>query len=302
MEPVTRPCVRFRLPDGTLAELEHGDVIGRLWSAALPLDDPRISEAHCLLSLREATFWMLSLRRRLAVDGVPVTEVRLTPGLRVELADGLFLTVEELCLPERVLTLETRDLPPTVLPAVCSVRGLPRPAISGRYDPDAPCTIWSTGAGWRLRNRGEERDLTLGEQFEVEGVPFRIGSQALGTAGPDVTLVQGGVHAPLVIHADFDTVQLHREHEAPVVLNGVQARLVSELVAVSGPVHWSELARELWGRELSEAVLRKRFDITVLRTRARLREARVRADLIYADGKGNFQLMLRPGDRAEDRT
>ena len=47
-----RPAVHLRLPDGRTAVLGHGDLIGRLESAALPLADPRISEAHAMVSLR----------------------------------------------------------------------------------------------------------------------------------------------------------------------------------------------------------------------------------------------------------
>jgi pSer/pThr/pTyr-binding forkhead associated (FHA) protein len=77
-----RPHVRLTLPDGSVRELEHGDLIGRLWSAALVIDDPRISEAHALVSLREGGFWLLSLRRKIAVGGRPVSEVRLEPASR----------------------------------------------------------------------------------------------------------------------------------------------------------------------------------------------------------------------------
>ena len=62
-----RPHVRITMTDGSIRELEHGDLIGRLWSAALVIDDPRISEAHALVSLREGGFWLLSLRRKIAV-------------------------------------------------------------------------------------------------------------------------------------------------------------------------------------------------------------------------------------------
>jgi|GEM_PF-4421477 len=47
-----RAFVRFLLPDGSARELSHGDVIGRLASAELPLDDERLSEAHAMVRLR----------------------------------------------------------------------------------------------------------------------------------------------------------------------------------------------------------------------------------------------------------
>lgn len=297
-----KPCARLRLPDGTLAELEHGDVIGRLWSAALLLDHPSISEAHALLSLREGAFWLLSLRRRLAVDGVALSEVRLEPGLRVELAPDLALVVEELALPDSVPTLETERLPPTVLPSVCSVRALPRPHVVGRFDPDAPCVIWTTGDGWRMRLHGKDQPLHVGHSFQLDGETFRIGSTTLDAAGPGVTRVQGGVHAPLLLVASFDTVHLHREGEPTLTLTGVQARILSELVALGGPAHWRIVSDSIWPADTMEHSLRKRWDVALTRLRTRLREARVRTDLVRADGRGNFELVLRPEDRVEDRT
>jgi pSer/pThr/pTyr-binding forkhead associated (FHA) protein len=44
--------VRIRLPDGTERRVSPSDLVGRLETAALHLDDARISEAHALVSLR----------------------------------------------------------------------------------------------------------------------------------------------------------------------------------------------------------------------------------------------------------
>jgi pSer/pThr/pTyr-binding forkhead associated (FHA) protein len=46
--------VRLRLPDGSTTTLAPGDIIGRMASAALVLDDGRVSEAHAMVSLRGA--------------------------------------------------------------------------------------------------------------------------------------------------------------------------------------------------------------------------------------------------------
>ena len=80
------PTIVFRLPDGTTAALGHGDVIGRLESAALHLSDPRISEAHAMVSLRGGALKLVALRGRLVVDGAALRDVELVPGLVVQLA------------------------------------------------------------------------------------------------------------------------------------------------------------------------------------------------------------------------
>ena len=44
--------VTLRAPDGRIYQLSHGDLVGRIWSAALCLSDPQVSEAHAMVSLR----------------------------------------------------------------------------------------------------------------------------------------------------------------------------------------------------------------------------------------------------------
>jgi hypothetical protein len=297
---VNRAFVRFRLPDGTTAELAHGDLAGRLWSAALLLDDPRVSEAHAMVSLRGGEFWLLALRRRIAVDGRSVSEVRLEPGLAVELADRLVLRVEAVELPTEALAIEAPGLPRMVLPAVCSVHTRPRVQVSPRYEPDAPCRIWTTGDGWRLGLGGDVRALVAGTTWEIDGLAFRAVTMPL--AGSEATRVSGGVDPPLRIVASWDTVQVHRGDEAPLVLGGVQARIVSELATMGGPASWEVVAREVWPDEADPWALRKRWDVALVRLRARLRAGRVRTDLVHADGTGQFELVLRQGDALVDRT
>ena len=86
-----------------------------------------------------------------------------------------------------------------------------------------------------------------------------------------------------------------------VTFGGMAARLLTELVAFDGPVTWEVLARELWPDEPDRHALRRRLDVTVARLRARLRDERVRSDLLRADGSGCFQLVLYEGDSVEDR-
>jgi len=59
-----RAFVRLRCTDGSIAELTHGDLIGRLGTAALHFDDARISEAHAMISLRGQELKLLALRGR----------------------------------------------------------------------------------------------------------------------------------------------------------------------------------------------------------------------------------------------
>lgn len=297
-----RPTVTFRLPDGSHHTLEHGDLIGRVALAALPLDDPRISEAHAFVSLREGRFWLLALRRLVAVGGRPVAEARLDHGVQVELADGLSVTVEALCLPERVWVIEAAGLPRAMLPSVCSLAAVPRPQLVARVEPDAHTVVWASTVGWMVRQGGQDRLLADPDRFDVDGVAFTVRTVPLEAGGPGVTLMPGGVHAPLRVIAHYTTAQILRDGEPPLVLPGVQARIVSELIALAGPAPWAVVAREIWPDEPDDIALRKRWDVALARLRQRLRAERVRPNLVRASGDGLIELVLAPGDTVEDRT
>ncbi len=123
-----RAYVRFVLPDGTSRELSSGDMIGRLASAGLHLDDERLSEAHALVSLRGRELRLLALRGRFAVNQRPASDIVLRSGMEIEVARGLALGVEAVVLPDEVLALEGDGLARQVLAGVCSLHLRPAPA------------------------------------------------------------------------------------------------------------------------------------------------------------------------------
>lgn len=294
-----RACVRLRGPDDRWFELVPGDVIGRLASAAMPLDDARVSEAHAMISLREGELRLIALRGLFAVDGHPVSEVSLRPGLEILLAQDLAIEVVEVQLPPSVLGVEGPGLRRQILPGVGSVVAGPR-LVSG-FVPDAGAWIWSDGDGWRIRRGGgPPAALRAGDAIgvgELKAVEIPI-----GVAGQAATRRQGAVDAPLRIVARFDTVHLHREGAEVGLLSGLLARIVSELVALGGPVHWSTLAAQLWPKEPDPDVVRSRLDVNLSRLRRRLRELRVRADLVRTDGAGSVEIVTYPHDVVEDQT
>lgn len=292
-----RASARLRGPDGRWFELVHGDVIGRLVSAAMPLDDARVSEAHAMVSLREGELRLIALRGLFAVDGHPVGEATLRPGMRLFLAQDLAIDVEDVQLPTTVLGLEGPGLRRQMLPGVCSV--VPGPRLVAGFVEDAAAWVWNDGDGWRVRRgQGPPENLrpgdTVGELVAVE-IPILAAGQA-------ATRRQGAVDAPLRIVARYDTVHIHREGEEVGVLSGLLARIVSELVAMGGPVHWATLASQLWPKETDPDVTRSRLDVNLSRLRRRLRELRLRADLVRADGAGSIELLAYAHDVIEDHT
>jgi hypothetical protein len=298
-----RPHVTLRAPDGGLHHLGHGDIIGRLWTAALTLDDARVSEAHAMVSLRGDTLRLLGLRGRFAVKGRPVSDVELRPGLRIALARGLELVVETVVLPDKVLAISAPGVGQRVLAGVCSVVVGPPPALLPGFQRGAAAHIWSTGEGWSVQKAGEPAQAIVpGDAFEAAGLRWSIRGLSLSAASPDATRARGGVHAPIRIVASYDTVHIHRAGEPTVALGGLPARILSELVAFDGPAPWAVVAGEIW-RDLGDRhQLRRKWDVSLARLRAKLRGARLRDDLVCSDGKGNFELLLHPGDRVEDRT
>lgn len=288
--------------DGERHVLAVGDLVGRLPNAALVIDDPRVSEAHALVSLRRGALHLLSLRRLLAVDGRPRAEVRLRPGLAIELAAGAVLTVLEVDTPAEVLALELPGIGPRPLPAAASVLVSP-PRVVPRLVADAPAQVWASGASWRARIGSERaRSIEAGDVLTVAGVRFPVVTVSLTAVEAFVTEGGGGPTDPLRLVARYDSVELHRPRREPVVLGGHGARLISELVSCAGPLGWQVLARELWPDDPHDPDLRHRLDVTLNRLRTRLSEAGVRRDLVQCDRHGQVILVLHDGDDVEDRT
>ncbi len=299
-----RAFVRFELPDGSHCELGHGDLVGRLWSAALQLDDARISEAHAMLSLRGETFRLLALRGRFAVAGKPSTSLILAPEMQIFLARELSIRVTDIELPTRVMGIEGPGLPRQVLNGVCSLVCQTRNELVPKYEANAAAHIWSDGQHWQLKVRetGERLELHDGVRFTLAGQEFCAVAIDLAAVGRNATRMLGGVQDSMSIVAQYDSVHLARSGQAPVALSGLGARLVSELVVFDGPVPWQVLAKEIWPDEDDSHLLRRRLDVNLARLRKKLREAGLRTDLVRADGLGHLELFLYEGDTVEDRT
>lgn len=295
--------VRFRLPNGATAVLHPGDLIGRLESAALYLDDARISEAHAMVSLRGRELKLLALRGMFAVAGKPVNEVVLTAGLEIHPARGMVLTVEDVELPDEVLALEGPGLARQVLAGTTSLFVKPRPTLLPRYKSDAAAHVWNSVEGWRVQVAGEPAaELAPGDTFDVAGLTFRAVGVSLEQAARQATRVEGSVQQPLTVVASYDTVHILRDGQPALALDGISARIVSELVAFGGPAAWDLLAGEIWRGETDRGQLRRKWDVNLARLRRKLRAAGVRTDLVRAGGTGQVELLLYEADRVDDRT
>lgn len=292
----------MRLPDGGRRDLGPGDIIGRMPTAALVLDDARVSEAHALVTLRAGELRLLPLRGRCAVDGELVNEAVLERDMVIEPAPGLELLIEEVHLPGEVMALCGDGLPQQVLNAVVSLRTRPAPALQPRYDAEAEAHIWALGSEWRLRiGDGPARPLRAGDEFAVGGRRFRALTTSLAHAAQAPTS-GAGYQEPLRIVARFDAAHIHRGEALALVLAGLPARILSELAAAQVPVDWDTLAESLWRDTADRETLRRRWDVVMARLRRKLRGAGVPVDLVRSSGNGLVELVLRHGDVVVDET
>ncbi len=294
-----RAVVVMRTPDGVERTVSHGDLIGRTPGAAVLIDDPRISEAHAIVSLRRGRLHLLSLRRLLGVGGRSVSDVALKAGMTIGLADELVLEIVRVELPEMVTGLRAPGLGTRILPQVASIVGTP-PRLVGRFEPEARAHLWCTDNEWRLQFGRSRRTVVPGDHFDIDGVRFTLTTVAIDDAGPPTTIAGSAVER-LRLVAFYDNVQIHRRNREVVTLGGTGARILSELIACGGPTNWEVLASAIWPGEPVDLALRHRWDVALGRVRTKLRETGVR-DLLRADGSGSLALELHDGDEVDDRT
>ena len=297
------PEVRLRLPDGQIVGAAPGAVIGRSYTADVRIDDGRVSEVHAYVSLRASQLVLLALRGRIRCEQRDTSRLELALGQRIELAPEVAIDVVAIELPAEVLGLEADGVARQVLFGVTSVMTRPTPHLVSGYVAEAGALVWSDGLAWRVRPAGQRvRPLRAGDVLTVDGVAFR----AVAVAGAGAAMVEtvprvGGDRLRIV--SLFDSVQVWREGAAaPCLLTGRPARLVAELLALGGPVRWEALAQDLWTDGADVATLRHRLDITLLKTRRLLVAAGLRRDLVTSHRNGWLELLLYPGDVADDRS
>lgn len=298
-----RPVVVLETPDGTRHPLGHGDLIGRVGTAQLQLRDARVSEAHAMVSLRGGAFHLLALRGRFACHGKPRTEIVLAPGQTLYLARDLWLKVREVRVPDTVMALTHEAIGTHILTGVTSLRAGPPLRVRPGFDPGADVWLWNHDDVWLVREgSGAPRSVSPGSSIAVADRVIAVVEATTNAAGGVPTVAQGRIELPLLIVARFDSVQICQGGEERLVLSGLAARLVSELVVMGGPVPWEVLAQELWTATPERHRLRHSLDQLLYRVRAKLEGAQLRTSLVQSLGSGHLELVLNPGDQVIDET
>lgn len=306
MGMVRSPYVIFRLPDETLIKAPPGAILGRLSSATVRIDDPRVSEAHALVSLRGSELKLLSLRGGLRVDGQKAADVPLAAGQQVQLARGVTLQVVAVNLPNAIIALQIVSMgrpfgeQVQLTRSVYSIVPQPEPAIEPRFVQGAPAHVWNTSDGWCIRLAGQERSqIEPGGSWEVAGFTVRAEVVPLPEAGISETIVSDRAYPTLQIIDRDGTIHVHREDQPSLILNGKPAQIISELIMMEVLAPWYVVAGEIWPRTSDTKVLRRNWDQCLNRLRRKLRDAGIRDNLVHADGTGNIELFLLPGDTVE---
>lgn len=289
-----------------------GNFVGRLATATIHIPDPRISEAHALVSLRGNRLRLMALRGKLRVDNEATDSVELVQGIQIALAEGILLFVEDVYVPASTLMLCGAEQGPVELIAATYslVQGTglrPGLRLVAEYVDGAPAHLWiSAGALWISRPSAEPEMIAIGRPYIIEGVTLQVISLPLSGTSDTVSSIMRAQdrqeEGSLVVTARYTSVHIHRGGST-VVISGRPANLLGELVRFGGkPVPWEVAAREVWGAAQDRMLLRQNLDRTLQRLRERLREAKLREDLVRLDGTGNIELVLHPADRIVDET
>ena len=298
------PQVVFLLPGGAEVPVGPGGLIGRIVTAAFTIDDPRISEAHAMVSLRGGDLQLIALRGALVVGRRKVVRVSLKVGVRIELVPGIEIEVADIVLPERILAVSIDDAPPEPLVAASYVfQGGPPPRLVAGYTDSTPLALWTSAGGWRYRAQPgtEAQKLSEGAVLDVEGHRLRVVGVAPELVGVANTVMRTRSQK-LTLVLRYDTVHLHLEGAETLPIGGIPARILTELGRFGAPVPWTMVASSIWTAEKDRFVMRQNWDRHLKALRVRLREAGVRDDLVHADGLGNIELLLYPEDRLVDES
>jgi hypothetical protein len=288
------PSVTFATPDGARTTVHPGGIIGRLASAALRLDDPRVSEAHALVSLRGQTLVLLALRGALGSRGRWLGECVLRPGQQLLLADGLALEVVDLVLPDTVMVIESDDGRVELGHPEMSLSTAPLRAEPGSR-PDAAAWVWCSGEAWWLQPRGgRPRELCDGEPFTLDGAALLARRLTLAELAVPHTVGAGKLWPPLRIVCFPGHTEIHAEgRPTPVKLTRNSHGLIRETALLTtgrGSVHWLAVAERIWRFGIPE----DNWYTNLARLRDRLREAGLPPDLLRCED-GQVRLALREG-------
>lgn len=278
-----------------------GDLIGRSEQAALCLDDPRISEAHALLSLRGGALVLLALRGRFRHRGQVIAELELRPGMAIELYKNFWLHCDEVFVPGKLMGLEIPGLATTTLTHTSSLffdHDTERFSLQHGHIAQADAVFWSLSDTWSYRKKdGITHELEPGDVIEIKGAMIRCVQIPLDDVG--VLRTRQVRRPPLRLEVFDKGVKISANvHERAAMLSGIPGKILASISTCEHPVPWQQIARLVWLEDRSyESALRRRFDVGLLRLRDKLQQLDLPHDIVRMDGSGLVGIFLEPEDQ-----
>jgi len=289
------PGVVLEDEDGSHYRLAAGDLLGRSPRSAVPLQDPRVSEAHALVSLRGEGFVLLALRGMVWTGERWGAEVALTEGSRVTLAEGVSFVVRDVQLPHAMLALQGMPDGLLVLNApLWSLSIAPLRAEVG-FDGGAQAWVWSSdGQWWRRSGDAEALPLDIGDRFEVGPHTVEAVGVSVNEGRVTRTVTERGRHPPLDIEIGEELTTIRMAgREAHITGRPHDILRHTALLTDDGrSVHWTEVAQRIWRvNPTTHNWYRNRT-----RLAATLRDAGLPHEL-YEMHQGRVRIRLREEDR-----
>lgn len=299
IDPTSPPSVVFVDPDGVRHQIYPGDLIGRLASAALSIADPRISEAHALLSLRGSSFRLLGLRGGLRLGSRWRGELELREGMGVGLAEGYDLTVERIVVPTSILALDGLGPDPVALdrPEWSLLEDGPR--AEPRVDRDASAWIWCAGGAWWLQRPDRPpRRIDAGDTLKLGPHTVSVIAAPVAAAATPGTVRSARSAPPMVLDIWPEHSEIRVGERQAVKITGNSHRILRQTAlhtADGGSVHWTRVAEQIWRVNATE----DNWFTNHRRLQHKLRQQRIPPDLVTCSN-GQVHLAIRADvDRIE---
>lgn len=282
--------------------LGPGALIGRANTATLYIDDPRVSEAHAMVSLRDHCLKLISLRGRFRHQGKVMHEIQLVPEMRLELAEGVEVVCEEVHLPSSVVGLTIWPGPlqvPLSGTTTIHVKGSDA-SIRRGYDPTGDLIVWSTGQRWSAKVKGQQRrTLTSGDLISLEHVRIQVVDMPL--ADLDKGQTRSHLRAGALLKCTAHQVIITPDVGASHVISGIPGRILSSVLRRGNAAQWTQIVSDVWPDDRSiPSSLRRRFDAGLRRLRDSMQVVFPGSDdMLMLDGAGVLILQLGKDDRVE---
>lgn len=280
------------------AVLGPGDFIGRSEVAALCLDDPRVSEAHAMVSLRDGSLKLIALRGRFRQGEEVLSEAVLRPGVVLEFARDVHLVCEQVHMPDEVLGLLINAELKVMLTHTMTLYTSENMMIKRGYDPRGGAIFWTTGSLWRVQI-ADQPSLTLeqGQTFIVDQTRIEVIAIPLDRIAQ--THTRNSLRSPLRFTCHDTHVEIARVNEPTIKVSGVPGRILLSLLRRQGTASYQEIVKEVWPHDVSTNLsLRRRFDTGIRRLRTHLGHVLPvdETQFIQLDGTGVVTLFLSPRD------